>query len=92
MLQPEDDKLYRAVLNLQINKDFEVVRSYLVRRFSEEAGQFAQIDEDVRLRKCQGRSAAFADLAKKFNPKNAREELEKLEKRVRESQASTKIF
>lgn len=54
---PSDEKLYRAVINLQINQDFEVIRNYIGRRHSEVGGSFHAIKDDMQLHQAQGRAA-----------------------------------
>lgn len=90
-LQPNDEKLYRAVINLQVNEDFEVVKAYIRRRHAEEAGKYGIIAEDHKLRWSQGRAQELADLFNKFNPNFARDELDKLEKRMKESEAGKSL-
>lgn len=90
---PSDEKLYRAVINLQINQDFEVIRNYIGRRHSEVGGSFHAIKDDMQLHQAQGRAAELVDLYfRKLDPKFARDELEKLETRAKETQAGKKIF
>ena len=90
-LQPNDEKLYRAVINLQVNEDFEVVKAYIRRRHAEESGKYSILVEDHKLRWSQGRAQELADLFNKFNPNFANNELEKLEKRARESEAGKNL-
>ena len=90
-LQPSDEELYRAVISLQADPDFKIVRSYLGRRHLEEMSRFHALSDDMKIHKAQGRDAEIADLCIKTDPQNARVELEKLMQRANENQAAQKI-
>jgi len=90
-LQPSDEEFYKAVLNLQADVNFRVIRSYLGRRHLEEASRYHALSDDVKLRWSQGRDQELLDLYSKTDPQFARVELEKLLQRSNESQASQKL-
>jgi len=90
-LQPSDEELYRAVINLQADPSFRVVRSYLGRRHLEEMSKFHSLVDEVKMRWAQGRDAEILDLYSKTDPNLARTELEKLIQRANENQASQKL-
>jgi len=90
-LQPSDEEFYKAVLNLQADPNFRVIRSYLGRRHLEEASRYHALADDVKLRWSQGRDGEILDLYSKTDPNLARVELEKLKQRANETQASQKL-
>jgi hypothetical protein len=90
-LQPSDEELYRAVINLQADPSFKVVRSYIGRRHLEEMSRFHALTDDMKIHKAQGRDAEILELYNKVDPTFARTELEKLIQRANENQASQKL-
>ena len=90
-LQPSDEELYKAVLNLQADANFRVIRSYLGRRHLEEMSKFHSLVDEVKMRWAQGRDAEILDLYGKTDPLVARNELEKLIKRASENQAAQNL-
>jgi hypothetical protein len=90
-LQPSDEELYKAVLNLQADANFRVIRSYLGRRHLEEMSKFHSLLDETKMRWAQGRDAEILDLYAKIDPNLARTELEKLMQRANETQAAQKI-
>jgi len=91
MLQPSDEELYRAVVNLQADPNFRVIRSYLGRRHLEEMSGFHALDDNMKIHKAQGRDIALLDLYGKLDPIYARNELERLIQRANETQAGNKL-
>lgn len=90
-LQPSDEEFYRAVLNLQADLNFRVIRSYLGRRHLEEMSKFHALMDETKMRWAQGRDAEILDLYSKIDPNLAQVELEKLMQRASESQAAQKL-
>ena len=90
-VQPSDEELYKAVINLQADANFKVIRSYLARRHLEEMARFHSIFDEVKTRWAQGRDAEILDIYSKTDPSVARAELEKLIQRANENQAAQKI-
>jgi hypothetical protein len=90
-LQPSDEELYRAVLNLQADANFRVIRSYLGRRHLEEMSKFHSLFDETKMRWAQGRDAEILDLYSKTDPNLAKAELEKLIQRANENQAAQRI-
>jgi len=90
-LQPSDEELYRAVINLQADPSFKVVRAYVGRRHLEEMSRFHALTDDMKIHKAQGRDAEILDLYSKMDPVYARNELEKLIQRANETNASQKL-
>lgn len=90
-LQPSDEELYKAVLNLQADANFKVIRSYIGRRHLEEMSKFHVLADEVKVRWAQGRDAEILDLYSQTDPQFARGELEKLMQRANETQASQKL-
>ena len=90
-LQPSDEELYKAVLNLQADANFQVIRKYLGRRHLEEMTKFHSLSDETKMRWAQGRDAEILDLYSKTDPNLARAELEKLMQRANENQAAQKI-
>lgn len=90
-VQPSDEELYRAVINLHADPSFKVVRAYLGRRHLEEMSRFHALVDDMKIHKAQGRDAEILDLYNKSDPVYARIELEKLVQRANENQAAQRI-
>lgn len=90
-LQPSDEEFYKAVINLQADPNFKIIRSYLGRRHLEEMSKFHSLMDEVKIRWAQGRDAEILDLYSKTDPSLARTELEKLMQRANENQAAQKL-
>ena len=89
-LQPSDEQLYRAVLNLQADPNFKVIRSFIGRRHLEEMSKFHSLADEVKMRWAQGRDAEILDLYNKLDPNFAVIELERLMKKADEAKTGRK--
>lgn len=85
MFKP-DEKFLKAVINLQANPEFEVIKAGLKRYYAMIGGSFHAIADAETLRKFQGRAGLVSELIKYTDPQVAHAELEAMEKKSKEAQ------
>jgi len=84
MFKP-DERFLKAVINLQVNPDFETIKAGLRRYWATLGGSFHAIEPETALRKIQGRAGLLSEILKYMDPQTAHAELEAMEKKVKEA-------
>uniref|UniRef100_A0A7V3KPA0 Uncharacterized protein n=1 Tax=candidate division WOR-3 bacterium TaxID=2052148 RepID=A0A7V3KPA0_UNCW3 len=79
-----DEKFCKAIINLQGNRDFEIIKDALQIYYLKMCGGFYALDEEVILRKVQGRASMLAEILDKFKVQTCSRILNEIETKEKE--------